>query len=289
MNARELHAFLESKQDFATWIKNRIEQYGFIENQDFVRFHKKMEANNATLIDYHIALDMAKELSMVERTPKGKEARLYFIECEKRAKQAPTPAILALPFNINDPMSIVDWTKSLLLEGKQREATKDAIIQEQSRVLIEQREHLKEQKEIEVFVKQMQESKKSKSFTEVSKILSDAFDYSINAENLRVFCILKRFLTLAGLPSDKYRAKKYFKVFSVYLESTGEFQIKTRITGNGLMFLSQEVKAYKIFFTLKRAEWKPLIDHIKDGEKQRRNFIESLKNATHYSNTDLLV
>ena len=41
VNARELHAFLESKQDFSTWIKNRIEQYGFVENQDFISFHKK--------------------------------------------------------------------------------------------------------------------------------------------------------------------------------------------------------------------------------------------------------
>ena len=50
-----------------------------MENQDFVRFHKKMEANNATLIDYYITLDMAKELSMVERNEKGKQARKYFI------------------------------------------------------------------------------------------------------------------------------------------------------------------------------------------------------------------
>ena len=41
VNARELHSFLESKQDFSTWIKNRIEQYDFVENQDFVRFPKK--------------------------------------------------------------------------------------------------------------------------------------------------------------------------------------------------------------------------------------------------------
>ena len=43
VNARELHAFLESKQDFSTWIKNRIEKYGFVENQDFIKLHKKME------------------------------------------------------------------------------------------------------------------------------------------------------------------------------------------------------------------------------------------------------
>ena len=40
-------------------------------NQDFVRFHKKMEANNATLIGYYITLDMAKQLAMVERNETG--------------------------------------------------------------------------------------------------------------------------------------------------------------------------------------------------------------------------
>ena len=70
VNARELHEFLESKRQFADWIKNRISEYDFIENQDFVRFHKKMKANNATMIEYYITLDMAKELSMVERNEK---------------------------------------------------------------------------------------------------------------------------------------------------------------------------------------------------------------------------
>ena len=46
VNARELHEFLESKRQFADWIKNRISEYDFIENQDFVRFHKKMERKN---------------------------------------------------------------------------------------------------------------------------------------------------------------------------------------------------------------------------------------------------
>ena len=59
VNARELHEFLESKRQFADWIKNRISEYDFIENQDFVRFHKKMKANNATMIEYYITLDMA--------------------------------------------------------------------------------------------------------------------------------------------------------------------------------------------------------------------------------------
>ena len=87
VNARDLHSFLESKQDFSTWIKNRIEKYDFIENQDFGRFHKKMEANNATMIEYYITLDMAKELSMVENNEQGRLARRYFIQCEKKLRE----------------------------------------------------------------------------------------------------------------------------------------------------------------------------------------------------------
>ncbi len=36
VSARTLHEFLESKQAFSDWIKNRIEQYDFVENQDFI-------------------------------------------------------------------------------------------------------------------------------------------------------------------------------------------------------------------------------------------------------------
>ena len=65
VNAKELYEFLEVRSKFADCIKNRIEKYGFVENQDFIRFHKKVEANNATMIEYYITLDMAKELAMV--------------------------------------------------------------------------------------------------------------------------------------------------------------------------------------------------------------------------------
>ena len=76
VNARELHAFLESKQDFSTWIKNRAEQYDFVENQDFIKLHKKMELSKTgqMSIEYYITLDMAKELSMVERNDKGNQS-----------------------------------------------------------------------------------------------------------------------------------------------------------------------------------------------------------------------
>ncbi|WP_077929248.1 antA/AntB antirepressor family protein [Wohlfahrtiimonas populi] len=110
VNARELHAFLESKQDYSTWIKSRIETYGFEESADFIRFHKKMEANNATVIEYHISVDMAKELSMVERNEKGKQARQYFIKCEEIAKSA----VPQIPTNFADALQLAaDQAKQL--------------------------------------------------------------------------------------------------------------------------------------------------------------------------------
>lgn len=39
VSARELHKFLESRRDFSNWIKDRIEKYGFVENQDFEVFN----------------------------------------------------------------------------------------------------------------------------------------------------------------------------------------------------------------------------------------------------------
>lgn len=95
VNARELHAFLGSRQEFAHWIKNRIADYGFIENQDFISLDNfiKRETGATRRIEYFISLDMAKELAMVERTPKGKQARQYFIECEKQLSGSLKPVL----------------------------------------------------------------------------------------------------------------------------------------------------------------------------------------------------
>ncbi|MDB4284613.1 antA/AntB antirepressor family protein [bacterium] len=71
VDARELHSFFESKQKFADWIKNRIASYEFIEGEDFSTNHKITNRQKST--EYTISLDMAKELSMVERNEKGKQ------------------------------------------------------------------------------------------------------------------------------------------------------------------------------------------------------------------------
>lgn len=90
VNAREFHEWLGNKDNFTTWINDRIKQYDFIENIDYTSFleNTKKPQGGRPSKEYIITLEMAKELSMVERTDKGKEARQYFIKCEKQLKEA---------------------------------------------------------------------------------------------------------------------------------------------------------------------------------------------------------
>lgn len=85
VNARDLHKWLESKQDFSTWIKKRIKQCRFIENIDFISLHEKVEREigASNRIEYFISFDMSKHLAMLEKTENGHLVRMYFIEQEK--------------------------------------------------------------------------------------------------------------------------------------------------------------------------------------------------------------
>jgi len=91
VDARGLHQFLEVGKDFTTWMQDRIEQFGFSEGSDFSPESGRSPGGRHTK-EYVLSLDMAKELSMVERTEKGKQARQYFIACEKALREA-LPAV----------------------------------------------------------------------------------------------------------------------------------------------------------------------------------------------------
>jgi len=99
VDARSLHAFLENGDKFATWFSERVQQYGFVEGIDFESFSANTEKPQIgrPSKDYAVTIDMAKELCMVERNAKGKEARLYFISMEKKAKALSATVPQSLP------------------------------------------------------------------------------------------------------------------------------------------------------------------------------------------------
>jgi len=85
VSGRELHAFLEVQSNYTTWF-DRMCEYGFAENVDYVKCIPNLESGlngGQNKIDHIMKLDMAKEISMLTRNEKGKQARQYFIQCER--------------------------------------------------------------------------------------------------------------------------------------------------------------------------------------------------------------
>ncbi|EGJ11970.1 antA/AntB antirepressor family protein [Rubrivivax benzoatilyticus] len=142
VDARALHAFLEVGKVFGAWIKERIDQYGFSNEVDYLISETGIQVphqggtRRTTRIDYHLTLDTAKELAMVERNAKGREARRYFIECEKRLKEHEAGGgrqVAALPDFSNPAAAARAWAEQfeerqrLALENKaQAEALDEA-------------------------------------------------------------------------------------------------------------------------------------------------------------------
>lgn len=119
--ARDLHKFLGIKTKYADWI-SRMMDYGFIEDVDYVKgvmFNAKEVflnfGKNPNIYhgrppqEYHLTIDAAKEISMLQRTEKGKEARRYFIECERKLKDK-TPT--ALPNFSNPYEAALAWAEA---------------------------------------------------------------------------------------------------------------------------------------------------------------------------------
>ena len=120
VSARELHEFLEIGQDFTSWMKRMIE-YGFEEGKDFTLILVKSTGGRPSQ-DYALTIEMAKEISMIQRSEKGKQARQYFINCEKKLKEINQPK---LPTTYKEALlqlvAAEEEKERLQLESKQKD------------------------------------------------------------------------------------------------------------------------------------------------------------------------
>lgn len=85
VSARELHEFLGVKTEYRHWFP-RMCEYGFEEDTDYVAVGQKRptaQGNFTTYNDHQLSIEMAKEICMLQRNEKGKQARQYFIQLEK--------------------------------------------------------------------------------------------------------------------------------------------------------------------------------------------------------------
>jgi anti-repressor protein len=87
VSGRELHEFLEVKTKYVDWF-SRMKDYGFTEGVDYTLVAQKRETKNprnpyTQFLDHQLSIPMAKELCMIQRTDRGKQARQYFLAIEK--------------------------------------------------------------------------------------------------------------------------------------------------------------------------------------------------------------
>lgn len=79
--ARDLHEFLEVKTAYKDWFP-RMCEYGFTEGEDFCSFLSESTGGRPAT-DAQLTIDMAKEICMLQRNEKGKQARQYFLQLER--------------------------------------------------------------------------------------------------------------------------------------------------------------------------------------------------------------
>ena len=106
VNARGLSQFLEIKKDFSDWIKTQIERLDLVENQDYHIQGETIGIKQNARFEYFLEVDIAKEVAMISHTERGKQARKYFIECEKK---------------LNKPKTTLELLKSAVIELEKAE------------------------------------------------------------------------------------------------------------------------------------------------------------------------
>lgn len=229
VSGRELHKGLEIETQYSIWIKRMI-GYGFEENVDYVEVSQKRLTSHGrehSQIDHIMALDMAKEISMIQRSEIGKQIRKYFIEVEKSYKQQPQ---ISDSYMIDDP---VERAKRWIEEEQQREK------------LTVENEMLKPKASYYDLVLR---SKSLLSVTEIAK------DYGMGA---------KKFNNLLHELGVQYRLGKVWHLYAkhqdkgythsaTFVIDEENSKITTKWTQAGRLFLYETLKENGIFPTMEK-------------------------------------
>ena len=208
VNARELFDFLEyDKSQWSRWSKSNISECDiFQKNIDWIGFD--IMSNGNTTVNYYITIDMAKELSMLARNDKGRQARQYFIECEKR---------------LNQPLSLEEMTLKVITGMTEK---------------VKQLESKIETDKPKVdFYNAVTGSSNTIDMSDVAKVLNIS-GYGRN----KIFDILreKSILNTVNKPYQKYVDLGYFRLIETsYTKPDGSthLNIKTVVYQKGLDFI----------------------------------------------------
>lgn len=194
VSARDLHSFLEAGSNSNTWFVNQAERCMLIYKEDFIQISEQSTGGRPS-IDYVVTISGAKEISMMNGGEKGKAARLYFLECEKIAKNELTHKL---------PTTYLDALKELVAK------------EEQVLLLQEKNEKLQYRSD---FVDVCFDTDGVFSMEEVCKVLKLPYGRNKMMENLRKAGVLLS----SNTPKQGLIKSGYFKVVETMVEN-GSFK-----------------------------------------------------------------
>lgn len=129
-SAKSLYTFLGVKTPYHKWFARQVEMYGFRLQEDFWTKMSESQVNGRPSLEHWMTPTMGKEMSMTSKGNRAKEARLWFIECEKKLKEG-TPKLTNAQTILKIAQEAVEQerrlgeleTKVERIEAQQREAT----------------------------------------------------------------------------------------------------------------------------------------------------------------------
>lgn len=230
VSARELYSFLDIKTEFPKWCE-RMFEYGFVENKDYAKVIVKNEDNSkggrSTIIDYALTVDTSKEISMIQRTEKGKEARQYFIACEKR---------------------LGSYENALILLGVQKEVVPQIAKVYRERDSIKLELAISNAKIIEdspkvVFADSVSGSKGCMLIRQFAKDLCTE-DFKIGQKKVFQFLISNKYINEKHEPYQNFVNMGIFEVITRVIGNPKVTEPKktTKITGKGAVYLAEKIK-----------------------------------------------
>ena len=221
VSARSLYDFLGATERFSNWMNRQLE-YGFIEGVDYNGCKVFNTLANQEVQDFVLTLDTAKEISMIQRSEKGKEARQYFIACEKKLKEI-------VP---RTHLEVLQSEMALLIE-------KERV----SNLLIEANNKIEEDRPKIVFAESVIGSSNSILVRQLAKDLCDD-DFEIGQNRLFEWFRENKFLNKDNEPYQNHVASGLFEVITRTIGSGLEtFTTRTtKITGRGAVYFSHKIK-----------------------------------------------
>lgn len=289
ISARDLYNFLGCTERFQSWFNRHI-QYGFIEDEDFTSVKSFTLVNNGAkreVDDYAITIDMAKEISMLQRSEKGKEARAYFIKCEKELREIRNKSIPDFNDKIAMANFIIKQSQDFIASEQARQRAELALVEsnkqleaakEENKVAIET---IKEAKPCVEFYSQYQESD-GFLVRELSKFL-ELFGIIISRKNLYSYLTYIGFIFKKDPENGRWEpyASAQKQGFIYYASDKGDEFFKAnpkavKITVKGINFLINSIRRNEKIF-LGFGSLKPNFDsrvNTSDILNKIRTFVE---------------